>query len=60
MLQLEIAQVTIAFSGFQRTRNSSMRKHNQRHIGIFSNSQKRLSLLHAQVVTNVLILRIRP
>ena len=29
--------------------NSSIRKHHQRHIGIFSNSQKRFSLLHAQV-----------
>ena len=26
-----------------------MHKHYERHIGIFSNSQKRLSLLHAQV-----------
>ena len=26
-----------------------MREHNERHIDIFSNSQKRLSLLHAQV-----------
>ena len=47
--QSEIAQVTVTFSGLQRTRNSSMRKHYERHIGIFSNSQKRLSLLRAQV-----------
>ena len=47
MLQSEIAQVT--FSGLQRARNSSIRKHHERHIGIFFNSQKRLSLLHAQV-----------
>ena len=26
-----------------------MRKHYDRHIGIFSNSEKRLSLLHAQI-----------
>ena len=26
-----------------------MRKHHERHMGIFSNSQKRLSLLNAQV-----------
>ena len=49
-LQLEMAQVTVTFSGWQRTRNSSMRKHCERQIGIFSNSQKRLSLLHAQVI----------
>ena len=48
-LQSEIVQVTVTFSGLQRTRNSSMRKHYERQIGIFSNSQKRLSLLHAQV-----------
>ena len=34
-LQSEIAQVTVAFSGLQRTPNSSMRKHYERHIGIF-------------------------
>ena len=34
-LQSEIAQVTVAFSGLQRTRNSSMRKHHEKHIGIF-------------------------
>ena len=46
----EIAQVTsVTFSNLQRTRNSSMCKHHEGHIGIFSNSQKRLSLLHAQV-----------
>ena len=44
-LQSEI----VTFSGLQRTRNSSMRKHYERCIGIFSNSQKRLSLLPAQV-----------
>ena len=49
MLQSEIAQVTVTFFGLQRTQNSSMRKHCERHVGIFSNSQKRLSLLHAQV-----------
>ena len=49
MLQSEMAQVTVTFSGFRRTRNSSIRKHYKRHIGIFSYSQKRLSLLHAQV-----------
>ena len=48
-LQSEIAQVTVTFSGLQRTRNSNMSKHYERHVGIFSNSQKRLSLLHAQV-----------
>ena len=26
-----------------------MRKHHERHVGIFSNSEKHLSLLHAQV-----------
>ena len=46
---MDIAQVTVTFSGLQCTRNSSMRKHYERHIGIFSSSQKRLSLLHAQV-----------
>ena len=45
----EIAQVTVTFSGLQRKRNSSMRKHHKRHIGIFSNSEKRFSLLHNQV-----------
>ena len=34
-LQIEIPQVTVAFSGLQRTRNSSIRKHYERHIGIF-------------------------
>ena len=48
-LQSKIALVTVTFSGMQRTRNSSMREHHLRHIGIFSNSKKRLSLLHAQV-----------
>ena len=48
-LQSEIAQVTVTFFGLQRTQNSSMRKHYERHVGIFSNSQKPLSLLHAQV-----------
>ena len=48
-LQSEIAQVTTTFSGLQPTRNSSIRKQHVRHIDIFSNSQKRLSLLHAQV-----------
>ena len=33
----------------QRARNSGIREHQEKHIGIFSNSQKRLSLLHAQV-----------
>ena len=49
-LQSEIAQVTsVTFSGLQRTRNSNMRGHHERHIDIFSNSEKHLSLLHAQV-----------
>ena len=34
-LQSEIAQVTVTFSGLQLTRNSSIRKHYKRHIGIF-------------------------
>ena len=33
-LQSEIAQVMVTFSGLQRTQNSSMRKHHERHIGI--------------------------
>ena len=33
----------------QRTRNSSIRKHHDEHIGIFSDSKKRLLLLHAHV-----------
>ena len=48
-LQSEIAQVTVTFFGLQRTQNSSMHNHYERHAGIFSNSQKRLSLLHAQI-----------
>ena len=48
-LQSEIAQVMVTFSGLQRTRNSSMRKQQERHIGIFFYFKKRLSLLHAQV-----------
>ena len=48
-LQSELSQVAVTFSGLQRKRNSSVRKHHERHIGILSNSQKRLSLLHAQV-----------
>ena len=48
-LQSEIAQVTVTFFGLQRTQNSSMRNHYERHVGIFSNSQKPLSLLHTQV-----------
>ena len=48
-LQSGIAQVTQTFSGMQRARNSSMRKHHESHICIFSNSEKRLLLLHAQV-----------
>ena len=58
-LQSEIAQVTVTFSGLQRRRNSSLRKHPERHIGIFSNFEKRLSLLYAEVMTNVVIFRIR-
>ena len=53
-LQSEIAQVTVTFFGLQRRK----RKHYQKHW-YFSNSQKRLLLLHAQVDANVLILRIR-
>ena len=48
-LQLEIAQVTVTFSCLQGMQNSSMLKHHIRYIGIFSNSENRLSLLHAQV-----------
>ena len=33
----------------QCKRNSSIRKHHERYIGIFSSSEKRLSLLNAQV-----------
>ena len=33
----------------QRTRNSSIRKHHDEHIGIFSDSEKRLLLLHTHV-----------
>ena len=52
-LHSEIAQVkSVTFSGLQRRRNSSIRKHHERHIGIFSNSEKRLSLLHTQVNDN--------
>ena len=47
-LQSEIAQVTVTFFGLQSTQNSSMSKHYERHIAIFSNSQKRLSPLNAQ------------
>ena len=39
----------VTFSGLQCTQNSCIRKHHERHIGIFSNSQKRLLLLHAHV-----------
>ena len=40
----------VTFSRLQGTRNSSMRKHHERHTYVyFSNSEKRLSLLHAQV-----------
>ena len=47
--QSEIAQVTsVAFSGLQCARNSSIRKHHERHRYFFY-SGKRLSLLHAQV-----------
>ena len=35
-LQSEIEQVTATFSGLQRTRKSSARKHHKKHIGIFS------------------------
>ena len=48
-LQSEVAQVMETFSGMQRTRNSSMNKHHERHIAIFYNSEKHLSLPHAQV-----------
>ena len=49
-LQSEIAQVmSVTFSSLQRTRNSSMRKNHEKHVDIFSDSEKRLSLLHAQV-----------
>ena len=48
-LPSEIAQVTVAFSGLQPTQNSSMREHHERYIGIFSNSEKSFSLLHAQL-----------
>ena len=62
-LPSEIAQVTsVTFSGLQRKRNLSFRKHHERHIGIFSNFEKRLSLLHAiktKLMANVLILCIR-
>ena len=39
----------MTFFGLKRTRNSSIRKHYEKQIGIFSNFQKRLSLLHAEV-----------
>ena len=49
-LQSEIAQVaSVTFSGLQSKQSSSIRKHQKRHIGIFSNSEKCLWLLHAQV-----------
>ena len=46
----KLAQVTsVTFSGLQRTQNSSICKRHERHIAIFSDSEKRLSLLHAHV-----------
>ena len=52
-------KLRFTFSHLQRTRNSGMRKHHYRYTGIFSNSEKRFSLLHAQVNGKCLILRIR-
>ena len=48
-LQSEIAQATVAFSCLQRARNSSMRSNMKDILVFFCNSEKRLSLLHAQV-----------
>ena len=46
----KLAQVTsTTFSGLQRMRNSSIRNNHERHIGIYSDPEKRLSLPHAQV-----------
>ena len=59
-LQSEIAQVTVTFSGLQRTQNSSMRQQYERHIGIFF-----LILINVfcccmlKLMANVLILRVR-
>ena len=58
-LQPEIAQVTVTFSGLQRTRNSSMRKHYQRHIGIFLILKNVFRCFAVKLMTNVLIFRIR-
>ena len=44
-----MAQVTVMFSDLQHTQNSSMRKRYEKRVSIFSNFQKPLSLLHAQV-----------
>ena len=60
-LQPEIAQVTsVTFSALQHARNSSIRKHHERNIGIFFLVLK--NVLHCcmlKSMTNVLILRIR-
>ena len=46
----KLAQVTsVTFSGLERKRNSSIRKHHEGHVGIFSDSEKRLLLLRAHV-----------
>ena len=57
--QIEIAQVTVTLSGLQRTQNSSMRKHHERHIGIFSILKNVFHYCMLKLMTNVLIFRIR-
>ena len=47
-LRSEIAQITVTFSGLQRTQNSSIRKRPKDILVFFSNSEKSFSL-HAQV-----------
>ena len=58
-LQLEIARVTVTFSGLQRTQNSSMRKHHKRHSDIFSNSENVFLYCMFKLMANVLIFHIR-
>ena len=59
-LQSEIARVTVTFSGLQRTQNLSMRKHYERHIGVFFLILKKIfCCCMLTLMADVLILRVR-
>ena len=58
-LQSETAQIAVTFSALQRTRNSIIRRHYERHIGIFLILKNVFRCCMLKLMTNVLILRVR-